>query len=404
MEPAPVVAPDRADPAAPAPGDLMTRADELLTLAGTHEEAGRGEQAGRAYGQAQRIYMQLAAKFPAWRPEVIQQRLSHCDARIKAIIDVLLKETDMSPVEDAAPPPTVPEPAVVTIKKPGEAAKLARQAEMDVLATEISEAERDLTVAPPDPKELRLPTPASEPSVEGTDSPPGSKPHAPAGTAGEDAKPAAIGSAVGDHSGVWSRRFSSLLGGDKSAKTNAPAPAATATEPAGRAGVSAPAESGPAASPAGESPPVLTARVAVRELMASGQHEKARAVLQDNMAMEPANHAWHALLGIVECQAGQYARALEIFKELVREDETDAKAHVLLGAAYLGIGNLAVARDQVTLALEINPELPEAHYDLARLCMAIDPPDRALALQHYQRALRLGERRDPILERHLQAP
>jgi Flp pilus assembly protein TadD len=175
-------------------------------------------------------------------------------------------------------------------------------------------------------------------------------------------------------------------------------PPAAATAPAAHPEVNPP-ESG-AGSP--EMPPVFTSMPAVRDLMASGDHARARAALMDNIAVEPANHTWRLLIGVVECQAGKYAQALDVFKQVVREDPTNAKAHVLLGAAYLGLGDLAVARDQVTMALEIDPELPEAHYDLARLCMAIDPPDRETALHHYERALRLGERRDPLLERQLQ--
>jgi Tfp pilus assembly protein PilF len=70
-----------------------------------------------------------------------------------------------------------------------------------------------------------------------------------------------------------------------------------------------------------------------------------------------------------------------------------------LGVAYLGVGNLGRSRNAFEKALDQEPELTEAHFNLAQILLRLKKPDAEGARKHYLQALQKGASRDPELER-----
>ncbi len=72
---------------------------------------------------------------------------------------------------------------------------------------------------------------------------------------------------------------------------------------------------------------------------------------------------------IVYLDCGDYARAVEELKAVTKGDADDVDAWVALGVAHRGLGQLDQAARAFEHALEVDPELPEALYDLGVLYM-----------------------------------
>jgi len=127
-----------------------------------------------------------------------------------------------------------------------------------------------------------------------------------------------------------------------------------------------------------------------RLLLKDGQTAKARTLLLDGLNLDPDDRVIRLLSGIAQCQAGEYEDAMYVLSQLVEENRSDPVAHVLLGAAYFGLGQFKDATEEMKAALSFDPGLHEAHYNLARVMLALTPPDRDAALRHYERAIELG--------------
>jgi len=132
-----------------------------------------------------------------------------------------------------------------------------------------------------------------------------------------------------------------------------------------------------------------------------GAPKRAEKLLSDGLTQAPRRHDLRLLLAMAKCQMHDYEDAAELAKHVLRNDAGNAKAHVVLGTAYLGMGDIDLAKDQMNFAIEMNPDQREAHYNLAHLWTAIDPPDFAAARRYYTRSIELGAAQDPELERLL---
>ena len=89
---------------------------------------------------------------------------------------------------------------------------------------------------------------------------------------------------------------------------------------------------------------------------------------------------------------------LERCEQEVAEHPERASAHYNLGLAYTVSGRVKQAEESYMKALDIDPKLKEAHYNLARLLLARNPPDVPKAKDHYKKALLYGAKRDHALE------
>ena len=70
----------------------------------------------------------------------------------------------------------------------------------------------------------------------------------------------------------------------------------------------------------------------------------------------------------------------------------------------MGAGFHAEARETLLMAVKLDKNLPECHYNLAQLYAFIDPIDLKLARKSYKQARDFGLAADPQLEKILDPP
>jgi Flp pilus assembly protein TadD len=136
--------------------------------------------------------------------------------------------------------------------------------------------------------------------------------------------------------------------------------------------------------------------------MRSGQLDKAGSVLMQALKGSPDDVELNLMLGILRCQEGNYQAAIKLLGQLSEREPANSRVRVALGAAYLAAGQHSRARMELDMAVGLDPDSSEAHYDLAQVLLTSTPPDPEGAESHYKNALSLGAKRDPDFEKRLQ--
>ena len=201
----------------------------------------------------------------------------------------------------------------------------------------------------------------------------------------------------------------------KTAKADVPAPAEPAPpaeppaeeshaesaplEPAVIAPVPA-AEPAPAAAPR-PVPPGTAPADFVRQLLQEGANAEALATVQEARKSSPADVNLALIEGIALIRLQRYSEAATQLIELAKNNPRNAEAHATLGAAMMGAGFYEEAREALQMAVRLDRNLPECHYNLAQLYAFTDPVDLKQARKAYQQARDLGLAADPQLEKAL---
>ena len=133
----------------------------------------------------------------------------------------------------------------------------------------------------------------------------------------------------------------------------------------------------------------------------AGKTAEARRMLMDGLRLDPDALGVRLLLGVAQCQAGDYGDASYVLAPLVDEYPGYAAARLALAAALLGQGKTDEAIVQTRKAIEISPNVAEAHLDMARLLLLTKPADPVSAKAAYEKAVALGAARDADLETRL---
>ncbi|MEM7394805.1 MAG: tetratricopeptide repeat protein, partial [Verrucomicrobiota bacterium] len=107
------------------------------------------------------------------------------------------------------------------------------------------------------------------------------------------------------------------------------------------------------------------------------------------------------LLGIAEYSQQQYSRSADVLNRLILRDPKNARAHNALGAAKMELNDLETASKHFRTAIALNPEMADAHYNLAQILVSLNPPDIVNARMHYQKSVDLGSAQDLVLENAL---
>lgn len=149
--------------------------------------------------------------------------------------------------------------------------------------------------------------------------------------------------------------------------------------------------------PAGR-PQLKDVKTGAKRLLLKGETEKARELLMEGLRLDPDDITVRLLTGISQCQAGEFAGALDLIKQVLVEAPSNACAHVVLSTIYFAQGKKAETEQELQLAIELNPKLMAPHYDMARLMMMNTPPDVAKARSHYTKAVQLGATPDRNFE------
>ncbi len=140
---------------------------------------------------------------------------------------------------------------------------------------------------------------------------------------------------------------------------------------------------------------------AAKILLEQDQAEKAYQALKKGLRTNPDNQDVRFLIGIVLCHKAKYENAMYLLESLIEEDPSNAYIHIALGTAYYGSGLNAKAIMEMKYALNLNPELHEAHFNLAQIIITQDPSDKNTAISHYKNALKYGGKRNRDLEKLL---
>ncbi len=140
-----------------------------------------------------------------------------------------------------------------------------------------------------------------------------------------------------------------------------------------------------------------------------GASEEGMAHLLKTLELDPPNPRAHYDLGMallhqqkIDEAAGHLREALRQMPSGLDDQYTPARVHLHLGEALLLVGRSEEARVHLSRAVELQSDMPEAHYRLALALADLDQTDQAL--RHYTRAVKLDPRVDvsPVLH-HLLA-
>jgi len=126
-------------------------------------------------------------------------------------------------------------------------------------------------------------------------------------------------------------------------------------------------------------------REKIAEVLATeGAHDQARgivAALLREDSKDPEARALHATLLLASGEPGQVKAALSELRELTKALPANATLHFNLGRAYMAAGdqqNLPAAREQLEIALRIDPHHTPAKLSWAELALGSGEPGRAV--------------------------
>ena len=145
-------------------------------------------------------------------------------------------------------------------------------------------------------------------------------------------------------------------------------------------------------------------------LLAQGNPDQARAILECLRQLRPDHSAVAINLGGAYILGGQFKRAVPILESLAEREPDNAMVWTNLGAAYLGNPVLATTEEQdkaiatFERALECDPAAPQVAYNIGLIYR--DRGDRDRAIHWFTRALQanpLDSDAHHILERLRQA-
>jgi Flp pilus assembly protein TadD len=143
--------------------------------------------------------------------------------------------------------------------------------------------------------------------------------------------------------------------------------------------------------------------LAVIQLQLSQLDDAERAVKQA-LELTPENAYSLSVLGHVKFQQAKYDEALDIFSRAAILDPQSYDIQNYLGVTLSQKGQRLAAENALRKAIELKPNSPEAHHNLAMIYLAQKPPAPALARWHYQKALAAGDDRAAELQKLFEKP
>ena len=186
----------------------------------------------------------------------------------------------------------------------------------------------------------------------------------------------------------------------KSSAKSKPARTSPAEEPRSEDSSSAPVASPVQAT--GKPQPIpagMSAADFVRQLLQDGDNETALATVQEARKGQPADMNLLLIEGIALIRLQRYPEAATLLVDLAKHNPRNPEIHATLGAAMMGAGFYEEARETLLMAVKLDKNLPECHYNLAQLYALTDPVNLKLAQRHYKLARDLGIAPDKALEK-----
>lgn len=148
-------------------------------------------------------------------------------------------------------------------------------------------------------------------------------------------------------------------------------------------------------------PDGMSAADFVRQLLQNGDNDSALATVLEVRKAVPTDMNLALIEGIALIRLQRYSEAAALLIDLAKNNPRNAEIHATLGAAMMGAGFYEEARETLLMAIRLDKNLPESHYNLAQLYTFIDPVDIKLARKYYKQARDFGIPADPQLDKIL---
>jgi len=137
--------------------------------------------------------------------------------------------------------------------------------------------------------------------------------------------------------------------------------------------------------------------------MEQGKLDEAEKHIKEAVAQSP-NDAYNlSVLGYLKFRQEKYDEALDALSRAAKLDPRNPEIENYLGVTLGHKGLRAQAETALRKAIQLDPNYGAAHNNLAVVYLSQQPPLAALARWHYQKALDLGQSRNPDLEQLLEA-
>jgi len=127
--------------------------------------------------------------------------------------------------------------------------------------------------------------------------------------------------------------------------------------------------------------------------------ELAYANLKKSLELNPSIAENWQTLGLIQYENGDLPLAIASLMRAIHEAPADASNRLVLAAIVRDYGWEAAAVTELKRALDLDPELADAHYNLALTYLGESPPRIELARRHYFAAIDLGAESSPDLEK-----
>jgi Flp pilus assembly protein TadD len=135
--------------------------------------------------------------------------------------------------------------------------------------------------------------------------------------------------------------------------------------------------------------------------MTEEKFDACEATINQGLAVDPDDAASLYLLGRLRLRQNKLDEALDALSHSARVNPTNAMTENALGNALSQKGLREPAETALRKALQIEPDFPDAHHNLALVYATDRPPSIELAKWHYKKALDNGYPKDPDLEKLL---
>ena len=129
-----------------------------------------------------------------------------------------------------------------------------------------------------------------------------------------------------------------------------------------------------------------------------GDWLEARERVKDVLKKYPDNAQALGLLGIISWRAGDLKSAEGALREALNQDKDDAQLYNYMGIVKHSLKQEPEAVKALSSAVELNPKLSEAQFNLAVVLVMSEPPNIGEARKHYEEAVKLGVPKDEKLE------
>ena len=116
-----------------------------------------------------------------------------------------------------------------------------------------------------------------------------------------------------------------------------------------------------------------------KELLTEGSLEQARQTVEEGLALDAKSAPGYNLLGLIEVQEKDYARAEAAFEKALRFNPHSADTHNNLGNCYLAESKPDLAEKQFRAALALDPSNRGANYNLGLILVSRHEPWEAIA-------------------------